>query len=102
MPLLILWLVVMVGAVYLLLWRPQQRRMQAVRRLQADLQAGDRVLTTSGIYGRITKLGAPEDDVELEIAPGVTIRVVRGAIGQRLTENESPIAGNARDGETGA
>ncbi len=102
MPLLILWLVVMVGAVYLLMWRPQQRRMQQVRKLQSELQLGDEILTTSGIYGRITKLGAPEDDVELEIAPGVTIRVVRGAIGQRLERNDRPTAGNARDGETGA
>jgi preprotein translocase subunit YajC len=71
---------------YFLLWRPQQRRMRAVRSLQSELHEGDDVLTTSGIYGRITKLG--DDDLELEIAPATVIRVARGAIGQRLTEDE--------------
>jgi preprotein translocase subunit YajC len=78
----IVWLALMVGAFYLLLWRPQQRRIAAVRALQSDLEVGDDVLTTSGIYGRITKLR--DDEADLEIAPGVVIRVARGAIGQRL------------------
>ena len=37
--------VLMVGAIYLLLWRPQQRRIAAVRRLQSQIQEGDEVLT---------------------------------------------------------
>jgi preprotein translocase subunit YajC len=86
----LVWLVLMVGAFYLLLWRPQQRRMAAVRALQADLHEGDDVLTTSGIYGRITKLG--EDDADLEIAPGTVIHIARGAIGQRLGPDLSPTA----------
>ena len=80
MPLVIVWLVLMVGAFYLLLWRPQQRRMAMVRALQSQLQQGDDVLTTSGIYGRVVRLG--DDDADLEIAPGTVIRVARGAIGQ--------------------
>jgi preprotein translocase subunit YajC len=74
--------VLMVGAIYFLLWRPQQRRIAAVRRLQSEIREGDEVLTTSGIYGRITRLG--EADADLEIAPGTVIRVARGAIGQRM------------------
>ena len=84
MPLLVVWLILMVGAVYLLLWRPQQRRMAMVRALQSQLQVGDDVLTTSGIYARIVRLG--DDDADLEIAPGTVIHVMRGAIGQVLTE----------------
>jgi preprotein translocase subunit YajC len=75
----------MVVVFYLLLWRPQQRRMRAVRVLQAELAEGDEVLTTSGIYGRIVKLG--ENDLELEVAPATVIRVARGAIGQRLGDD---------------
>jgi preprotein translocase subunit YajC len=92
--------VLMVGAIYLLLWRPQQRRIAAVRRLQSEIQAGDEVLTTSGIYGRITKLG--ESDADLEIAPGTVIHVARGAIGQRIGPESLPQAGDPHDGETGA
>ena len=42
------------------------------------------MLTTSGIYARVVRLG--DDDAELEIAPGTVIRVARGAIGQVVTE----------------
>jgi preprotein translocase subunit YajC len=75
----------MVVVFYFLLWRPQQRRMRAVRMLQAELAEGDEVLTTSGIFGRIVKLG--DDDLELEVAPATVIRVARGAIGQRLGDD---------------
>lgn len=84
MPLVIVWLVLMAGAFYLLLWRPQQRRMAMVRALQGQLKQGDDVLTTSGIYGRVVRLG--DDDAELEIAPGTVIHIARGAIGQVVTE----------------
>lgn len=82
MELAIVWLVLMVGVFYALIWRPQQRRMGAVRALQAALREGDEVMTTSGIYGRIVRMH--DDAVELEIASGTVIRIARGAIGQRL------------------
>ena len=83
MLLVLVWLVLMVGAFYMLLWRPQQRRMAMVRALQTQLQQGDEVLTTSGIYARVVRLG--EDDAEIEVAPGTVMRVARGAIGQVVT-----------------
>lgn len=85
MELAIAWLVLMGGAFYLLLWRPQQRRMAAVRELQAHLREGDEVMTTSGIYGRIVQLG--DDEIRLEIAPGTVVRVARGAIGARVADD---------------
>ena len=86
MPLLLVWLLLVAGATYLLLWRPQQRRMSMVRALQSRLEQGDEVLTTSGIYGRVVRLG--DDDADLEIAPGTVIHIARGAIGQVLTEHD--------------
>ncbi len=91
--------VLMVGAVYFLLWRPQQRRIAGVRSLQSQIQAGDEVLTTSGIYGRIARLG--EADADLEIAPGTVIHIARGAIGQRIEPDSLPRSGEPHDGETG-
>jgi len=95
----IVWVAILVGAFWLLLLRPQQRRMAAVRSLQSTLQQGDEVMTTSGIYGRITKLG--DADAELEIAPGTVIRVARGAIGQRIEPDHDGGAGTAHDETTG-
>jgi preprotein translocase subunit YajC len=84
----IVWLVLMAAVFYLLLWRPQQRRMAAVRKLQGHLKLNDDVITTSGIFGRVVELG--DDDVRLEIAPGTIVRVARGAIGERLTVDPEP------------
>ncbi len=84
----VVWLVLMVGAFYVLLWRPQQRRMGAARALQAQLREGDNVMTTSGIFGRVTRLG--DNDADLEVAPGVTLHVARGAIGERLAGESRP------------
>jgi preprotein translocase subunit YajC len=91
----------MMGAFYLLLWRPQQRRMAMVRALQSNLRQGDEVLTTSGIYARVVRLG--DDDAELEIAPGTVIRVARGAIGQVLTDHDETFktTGNTTGDTTG-
>ncbi len=89
MPLFVVWLILMVGAVYLLLWRPQQRRMAMVRDLQRRVRVGDDVLMTSGIYARVVRLG--DDDADLEIAPGTVVHVARGAIGQVLTEHDESL-----------
>ena len=93
MALALLWLVLMVVAFYVLLWRPQQRRMSSVRALQGQIREGDEVMTTSGIYGRIVAIDG--DDLQLEIAPQVVVKVARGAIGQRLTVDDAEDAGDA-------
>ena len=88
----IAWLILLpAAAFYFLLWRPQQRRLAAVRMLQTELRESDDVMTTSGIYGRITRLG--DDDVDLEVAPGMVIRLNRGAIAQRCISEDEPDEG---------
>ena len=77
------WLIALPAlAFYFLLWRPRQRQWASVRALQSSLHENDQVMTTSGIYGRIKSIR--DDDLDLEIAPGTTIRVARGAIGERI------------------
>jgi len=98
-PLVITWLVLMIGAFYLLLWRPQQRRMAMARALQSELKQGDEVLTTSGIYARVVRLG--DDDADLEIAPGTVIRVARGAIGQVITDHDESFDASGEASEAG-
>ena len=84
----IAWLVLIpAAAFYFLLWRPQHRRMSAVRMLQAELSENDDVMTTSGIYGRVKRLG--DDDLDLEIAPGTVIRLARAAIAMRFLDGGS-------------
>ena len=84
----LIWLVLMVGAFYFLLWRPQQRRAQGLRALQDSIAADDEIVTTSGIFGRV--LAADGEVLEVEVAPGTVIRLARGAVGQRLGDEIDP------------
>jgi preprotein translocase subunit YajC len=83
----IITLVLLGGAFWLLIVRPRQRQMAAHSQLMNQLAVGDEVMTTSGIYGTVEAI---EDNVvHIEIAPDVTIRVVRGAIA-RITSSAGP------------
>lgn len=64
---------------WVLLIRPQAKRQRELRGLQDSLSVGDEVVLTSGIYGTVR--GADDNDLQVEVADGVTIRVARGAIG---------------------
>ncbi len=78
----LVWIILMLGAFYALLIRPQRRNMAAHQALMASLQEGDEVMTMGGIYGRIQKLD--EEIVELEVAPGTSFRVARSAISRKV------------------
>ena len=77
-------------AIALLFWalliRPQQRRARAMRQMQSSLSVGDQVMLTSGIFGTVRAV--LDDQVEVEVATGVTLRVVRGAIGSVVERRE--------------
>lgn len=75
---------------YLFLVRPQQKRMQEFQKLVAGLRRGDRVVTTGGIIGTITKVETTAPEVMVEIAEGVRVRVQRGAIAEVLAKT-SPV-----------
>lgn len=73
-----------------LLWAlfiyPQQRRVRAHHQLVAALEEGDEVVLSAGIYGRIVRLG--DDELTLEVAPGVELRVARQAVLRRAGTTE--------------
>ena len=83
----ILPLVVIFGAMYFLLLRPQRKRQKETRNLQSTLQEGDEVVLASGIYGFISAI---EDGyVWLDIAEKVEIRVARSAIATKVSTPSS-------------
>jgi preprotein translocase subunit YajC len=67
-------------AFFLLIVRPQRKRLTAHRALIAALDIGDEVVTTGGIFGVIRALD--DGRVDLEVAEGVVIVVARAAIAQ--------------------
>jgi len=78
----ILILVVFVVIFYFMLIRPQQKRMKETQAMLSRLAAGDEVVTTGGVLGRIVEVN--ETYLTLEIADNVRIKVQRAAVSQLL------------------
>ena len=74
-------------AMFALLWvlfiMPQRKRLQAQRTLVAGVEIGDEIVTVGGLIGRVRATG--DEELELEIAPGMRVRVSRRAVGAILT-----------------
>ena len=72
---------------YFLLIRPQQKKQKQHRTMVEALRRGDQVLTQGGIMGKVSKIG--EDGiVEVEIAEGVKVKVVKSTIAQVMSKTE--------------
>jgi preprotein translocase subunit YajC len=71
-------LAIMIGAMYLLFIRPQRARVRAIAQAQSQIATGSSVVLTSGIYG--TVVDVEEDTIGVEVAPGVRLKVARGAV----------------------
>lgn len=69
---------------YFLLIRPQQQRQKELKRELNSLKRGDRVVTAGGILGTVQKLREGSNEVEVEIAPGVRVMVLRETISSIL------------------
>ena len=88
-------IILMFGALYYLLLRPQQKREKARRELVRSLQAGDEVVTNAGIHGVVAEV---EDAVVwLEVAPNVELKLSRDAIHGRTPAESDSDADEADD-----
>jgi preprotein translocase subunit YajC len=72
-------------ALYFLMIRPQRRRAKEQQQLQGSLQVGDEIITTSGIYGRITGEDGPSR-FWVEVDDDVQLRVARAAVQGKVAD----------------
>jgi preprotein translocase subunit YajC len=72
---------------YFLIIRPQQRRVKEHQELVKNVRRGDTVVTTGGIVGKVTKV-TDDPEIEVEIADGVRVKLVRGMISEVRTRGE--------------
>lgn len=80
-------MVIVMGIFYVMLFLPQQRQRKKTQAMLSALKNGDKVVTTSGIYGTVN--GMDGDTIILKIADQVKIRILRSAIAQvEATEDE--------------
>ena len=73
---------------WLLIFRPQQKRMKAQQAMLAAIARGDTIVTTGGIVGKVTKVTEDAADIEVEIADGVKVKVARAMISEVRSKSE--------------
>lgn len=80
-------IVMIIGIMYLLVFRPQQQRMKAHAQLVANTKRGDVVVTSGGIVGKIVKV-LEGDEVLVEIAENVRVKVIKSTIADVRSKTE--------------
>ena len=84
-------LILIFAIMYFLLIRPQQKKVKEHKALVEAVRRGDTVLTQGGIIGKVVKV-KDDGEVEVEIAEGVKVRVIKATIAQVLTKTEPAAA----------
>lgn len=85
-------LILIFAIMYFLMIRPQQKRVKAHREMVGALKKGDQIVTQGGIIGKVQSVR--DDELEVEIATGVRVRVVRSTVAQVLSAT-APVAANS-------
>jgi preprotein translocase subunit YajC len=77
--------------IFVIMWfliiRPQQRRVKQHQEMLKNVRRGDTVVTSGGIVGKVTK-ATDDPELEVEIADGVRVKLVRGMISEVRTKGE--------------
>ena len=72
---------------YFLLIRPQQQKVKKHQAMVEALRRGDHVVTQGGLHGKVTKV-REDGDIDVEIAEGVKVRVVKSTVAQVVSKTE--------------
>ena len=84
----VLVVVVLFALFWLLVVRPQRRQAAEQRELIASLEPGDEIVSAGGLYGVIRSVDG--DELEVEIAEGLVVRMARGAVAGLVERDEEP------------
>ena len=81
-------LILIFAIMYFLLIRPQQKKMKEHQAMVEAVRRGDQVVTQGGLIGKVSKVKEGDNEIEVEIADGVKVRVVKSTIAQVLNTTE--------------
>jgi preprotein translocase subunit YajC len=81
----LVFLALLIGVFYFLLIRPQKRRVEQHRSLIESVQVGDEIITIGGLFGTVRAMG--DEQVEIEVSPGTTLKFTKAAIARRVSED---------------
>ena len=80
-------LILIFAIMYFLLIRPQQKKVKEHAAMVSALRRGDQVVTQGGLIGKVVKV-KEENEIEVELAEGVKVRVVQSTIAQVISKTE--------------
>ncbi|WP_299149461.1 preprotein translocase subunit YajC [uncultured Tateyamaria sp.] len=80
-------LILIFAIMYFLLIRPQQKKVKEHAAMVSALRRGDQVVTQGGLIGKVSKV-KDDNEIEVELAEGVKVRVVQSTIAQVLNKTE--------------
>jgi preprotein translocase subunit YajC len=83
----LIFVVVLLGLFWLLLVRPQRAGARRQQELLRSLEPGDEIVSAGGLYGVIRTLN--DDELEVEIADGLVVRMARGAVAGIVEHDET-------------
>ena len=89
----------MLALLWVLLVRPRQRQMRAQQQQLGALEVGDEIVTAGGLYGTVRRID--DDEVRVEIAPELQVRIAKRAIAGVLTEKQPELGAPLRDENEG-
>jgi preprotein translocase subunit YajC len=84
-------IIAMFALLWLLLIRPQRAKQQQHDRMVENVDIGDEVLSSGGIYGLVRGVDDDANELHVEIAPGIEVRMDRRAVGAIVTKDESEV-----------
>jgi preprotein translocase subunit YajC len=80
-------LILIFAIMYFLLIRPQQKKVKEHQNMVENLRRGDQVVTQGGVIGKVVKV-KDDNELEVEIAEGVKVRVVKTTVAQVISKTE--------------
>ena len=84
-----------IGIMYFLMIRPQQKRLKEHQAMVAAIRRGDTIVTSGGIIGKVAKV--EDQELQVEIAEGVKIKILRSTISEVRGKGEAATSPKARD-----
>jgi preprotein translocase subunit YajC len=83
-----IFILALLALMWFMLIRPQRRRQQDAQRLLETIGVGKEIVTAGGLYGTITAVDG--DEVRVEIADGVEVRIAKRAVAAVVSEDQGP------------
>ncbi len=89
-------MLLIVAIFYFLIMRPQRKRFENHRKMVESVRRGDTVVTSGGIVGKVTKVPENSEEIQVEIADGVRVRVMKNTLSDVKSKSE-PVPPQSND-----